>query len=74
MRQFTLEVQTEDDYKRVTKEIILAVFNDTLSYFFYCGREEDRLLPKGRIEEAMKEDCTILEEMINMLKKMSNEQ
>jgi len=47
------------------KESILATTHDLVSNFIYYDRKDDEELPRGAIEQAIKDDATLLDDIVN---------
>lgn len=50
------------------KELILANVSDLVSAFMYYDRKEDEDLPRGAIEQAVKEGIISKEEIVEQFK------
>lgn len=51
------------------KNLILGTIGDLVSNFLYYDRKEDEELPKGKIDEAVKNGTITIDEMVEKFRK-----
>lgn len=54
---------------KARREHILAAANDLMGGFLYYDRKEDEDLPRGEIEEAIKEGEVSIDELVALFRK-----